>query len=44
LISLADHLVDFLVGQLLANGRHDMAKLGCGDEAVVIAVEDLVTQ
>lgn len=43
LISLADHLIDFLVGQLLANGCHDMAKLGCGDEAVVIAVEDLVT-
>jgi hypothetical protein len=44
LISLADHLIDFLVGQLLANGCHDMAKLGSGDEAVVIAVEDLVTQ
>ena len=41
LVRLADHLVDLLVGQLLADGGHDMAQLGGGDEAVVVAVKDL---
>lgn len=41
LVSLADHLVNLLVGQLLANRCHDMAKLGSRDETVVITIEDL---
>lgn len=41
LISLTDHLVDFVVGQLLADGGHNVTQLGGGDEAVVVAVEDL---
>jgi hypothetical protein len=41
LISLADHLVNLVVGELLANRRHDMAQLGRRDEAVVVPVEDL---
>lgn len=41
LISLADHFVDLIVSELLADGSHDMAKLGSGNEAVVVTVEDL---
>jgi hypothetical protein len=41
LISLSNHLIDFVVCQLLADTRHDMAELGGGDEAVVVAVEHL---
>lgn len=41
LISLANHLINLLVSQLLADGSHDVAQLGRGDEAVVVAVEDL---
>ncbi len=40
-VSLADHLVNLLVGQLLADGGHNMAQLSSGDEAVVVAVEHL---
>lgn len=41
LVSLSDHLVDLVVGQLLADRGHDVAQLGSGDESVVVAVEDL---
>lgn len=41
LVGLANHLVDLVVGQLLADGGHDVAQLSSGDEAVVIAVENL---
>jgi hypothetical protein len=41
LVSLPDHLVDLVIGQLLTNGGHDVAELGSGNETVVIAVEDL---
>lgn len=41
LVSLADHFVDLVVSELLADRGHDMPELGGGDEAVVIAVEDL---
>ena len=41
LVSLADHLVNLIVSQLLADRGHDVAKLGRRDEAVVITVEDL---
>ncbi len=41
LISLADHLINFVIGKLLTNGSHDVSQLGSGDEAVVVAVEDL---
>ena len=40
-VCLADHLVDLLVRQLLAEVRHDVAQLGRGDEAVTVLVEDL---
>eukprot|EP00413_Alexandrium_margalefii_P011874 CAMPEP_0204533936 /NCGR_PEP_ID=MMETSP0661-20131031/12586_1 /ASSEMBLY_ACC=CAM_ASM_000606 /TAXON_ID=109239 /ORGANISM="Alexandrium margalefi, Strain AMGDE01CS-322" /LENGTH=124 /DNA_ID=CAMNT_0051540357 /DNA_START=83 /DNA_END=454 /DNA_ORIENTATION=+ len=40
-VRLADHLVDLLVRELLAQVRHDVAKLGRTDEAVAVAVEDL---
>jgi hypothetical protein len=41
LVSLSDHLVDLVVGELLADAGHDVSKLSGGDEAVVVAVEDL---
>jgi len=41
LVSLPDHLVDLVVGQLLADGGHDVTQFGGRDETVVIAVEDL---
>jgi hypothetical protein len=41
LVGLADHLIDLVVGQLLADRSHDVAQLGRRDEAVVVAVEDL---
>ncbi len=43
LVGLADHLVDLLVRQLLANRGHDVAQLGSRDEAVVVAVEHLIS-
>ena len=33
LVRFADHLVYLVVGQLLADGGHDVAQLGGGDEA-----------
>jgi hypothetical protein len=41
LVGLADHLIDLVVGQLLADRGHDMAQLGRRDETVVVAIEDL---
>jgi hypothetical protein len=41
LISLADHFINFVVGQLFANGCHNMSKFSRRDEAVVVAIEDL---
>lgn len=41
LVSLADHLVDFVISELLADRGHDVPELGSGDEAVVVAIEDL---
>lgn len=41
LVSFTDHLVNLIIGELLANRRHDVAQLGRGDEAVVVAVEYL---
>merc|ERR1719272_1178843 len=40
-ISLTDHLIDFLVGELLAKVGHDVTKLSSGDETVAILVENL---
>merc|ERR1719181_1347302 len=39
-VRLADHLVDLLVGELLAEVGHDVAKLSRRDEAVAVLVED----
>lgn len=41
LVSFTDHLVHLVVGQLLADGGHDMTQLSGGDETVVVAVEHL---
>lgn len=41
LIRLSNHLIHLVIRQLLADTRHDMSELGGGDEAVVVAVEDL---
>ena len=41
LVGLADHLVNLVISQLLANRGHDMTELGGGDEAVVVTVENL---
>ena len=41
LISLPDHLINLIVGQLLADRSHHVTELGRGDEAVVVAVKDL---
>ena len=35
-VGLSDHLVDLLVGQLLAQVGHDVAKFGCRNEAVAV--------
>merc|ERR1712199_141159 len=40
-VGLAEHLIDLLVGELLAEVGHDVAQLGSGDEAVAVLVEDL---
>merc|ERR1719195_624702 len=40
-ISLTNHLINLLIGQLLAQICHHMTKLSCADEAVSITVEDL---
>merc|ERR1719203_70710 len=40
-ISLADHLVHLLIGELFPEIGHDMAKLCCTDEAIAIAIEHL---
>eukprot|EP01084_Bolivina_argentea_P181929 314162_1 len=39
-VGLADHLVDLLVGELLAEVRHDVAELSSGDETVAVLVEN----
>merc|ERR1719478_1408185 len=39
-VGLADHLVDLLVGELLAEVGHDVAELSRRDEAVAVLVED----
>ena len=39
-VGLADHLVDLLVGELLAEVGHDVAQLGRGYEPVAVLVED----
>jgi len=39
-IGLADHLVDLLIRELLAEVRHHVAQLGSADEAVAIFVKD----
>lgn len=41
LVGLADHLVDLVISELLADRRHDVTELGGGDEAVVVTVEHL---
>lgn len=41
LVGLTDHLVNLVIGQLLADRRHDMTKLGRRNEAVVVTVKDL---
>ena len=41
LVSLPNHLIDLVVGKLLADRGHDMTQLGSRNEAVVVAVEDL---
>lgn len=40
-IGFADHVVDLLVAQILAQGDHDLPNLGWGDVTVVVLVEDL---
>merc|ERR1719198_207534 len=39
-VSLADHLINLLVRQLLAEVGHDVPQLGGRDEAVAVLVED----
>ena len=40
-IGLADHFIDLLIGELLAQVGHDVTQLGGGDETVAIAIENL---
>merc|ERR1712124_104354 len=40
-ISLADHLINLLIGELLAQVGHHVTKLGRADEAVAVTVKDL---
>lgn len=44
LIGLTDHLIHFIIGELLSNGSHDVTKLSSRDETVVVTVEDLYFQ
>lgn len=39
-VGLADHLVDFLVSELLAEVSHHVAQLGGRDEPVAVLVEN----
>ena len=41
LVSFPDHLINLIIGQLLADRRHDMSQLGGGDEAIVVAIKNL---
>ena len=41
LVCLADHLVNLLIRQFLADRGHDVTQLSGRDEAIVIAVENL---
>lgn len=41
-ISFADHLIDFLVRQLLTQVGHDVPQLGGGNESISITIEDLL--
>lgn len=41
LVSLPDHLIDLVIGELLADAGHDVPELSGGNEAVVVTVEDL---
>ena len=41
LVSLPDHLVNLVVGKLLADRGHNVSELSSRNEAVVITVEDL---
>merc|ERR1719389_794181 len=40
-VSLTDHLVNLLIGELLAKVGHDVTKLSSGDETVAVLVEHL---
>ncbi len=44
LISLSDHLINFIISQFFPNGRHNVTELRSGDETVVISVEDLCSR
>jgi hypothetical protein len=41
LVSLPDHLINLVIGELLTDGGHDMSEFSSGNEAVVITVENL---
>jgi len=40
-ISLSDHLIDLLIGELLSEVGHNVSKLSSGDKTVSISIEDL---
>lgn len=42
LVSLSDHLIDFVIGQLLPNGGHDVAQLSSRNESVIVTIEHLI--
>uniref|UniRef100_A0A2P2LAT0 Calmodulin n=1 Tax=Rhizophora mucronata TaxID=61149 RepID=A0A2P2LAT0_RHIMU len=39
-ISLTDHLINFLISQLLPKICHDMTELSSGDEAILVLVKN----
>jgi hypothetical protein len=41
LVGLANHLVDLVISEFLADRSHNVTQLGRRDETVVIAVKDL---
>ena len=43
LVSLTNHLIDLVVGKLLANRGHDVTQFSSRDETVVVTVEHLET-
>jgi len=43
LVGLPNHLINFVIRELLTDRGHDVAELSSRDEAIVVTVKDLET-